>query len=265
MFATIPNLPALYLEDLVDAAEHVQFQLLTLPWYIYRSGDQAEWPVSEINTATAGNFGMDQLSAKDFQVPMDKLSPRNIQVPLLGDRRGRGSNRNRSDDLVPKQPWSENMLSVLITNTALTAHVTPLSWAPHFYAASGIVNFSLGLSSLHPTISDLGSHSQSNPSYWSEVRLALREALNSYLPRGHQLGRVVSYGEGAHNEMFDNVLKEEVLAAQYSSEPEQRPQFWSLDPVFAAARGAAIFARFCSTLERPGDCLPDLTPQRQGW
>jgi hypothetical protein len=32
-FITISYIPALYNQDLVDAAEHVNGQLLTLPWY----------------------------------------------------------------------------------------------------------------------------------------------------------------------------------------------------------------------------------------
>jgi hypothetical protein len=58
-FVTIPYLPALYMEDLVDAFEYTGIRLLTLPWYVHRSGDQAQWPVTEINTAYAGNgFGI---------------------------------------------------------------------------------------------------------------------------------------------------------------------------------------------------------------
>lgn len=43
--------------------------------------------------------------------------------------------------------------------------------------------------------------------------------------------------------------------------------FSSIDPVFAAARGAAMFERFCSKMERerPDDCIPDLKPRMQGW
>ena len=60
VFLTAPYLPALYMEDLLDAAEHVGLQLLTLPWYIFRSGDSAQWPVSHINSAMAGmGLGLD--------------------------------------------------------------------------------------------------------------------------------------------------------------------------------------------------------------
>ncbi len=48
--------------------------------------------------------------------------------------------------------------------------------------------------------------------------------------------------------MFDSILREEVLAAQFSDEPEQQPQFSRNDPVFAAAREAVEFARFCPKL-----------------
>jgi hypothetical protein len=65
--------------------------------------------------------------------------------------------------------------------------------------------------------------------------------------------------------MFDSILREEVLAAQFSDEPEQQPQFSSNDPIFAAAKGAAEFARFCPKLPSYGSCFPDLRPRMQGW
>jgi hypothetical protein len=223
-FITVPNLPALYMEDLVDAAEYAKFQVMTLPWWIHRSGDQAQWPVTELNAAYAGN--------------------------------GLGLDRNLS------KPWSDNVLSVLLTKTALTAHVLPIWSAPSFYAAVGIANFSLGLSSC---ASDTELDCPASASYWSDIRLELRRALNSYFNRGHELGRVVSFGESAHNSIFDSILREEVLSAQSSNETLKRPVFTSFDPVFVAARGATIFARICLTLRFPDACFPDLTPKMQGW
>ncbi len=253
-FITVPNLPALYLEDLADAAEHIKVQLLTLPSYIHRSGDQAQWPVSELNTAFAGNgFGLDGLYS------------RNINARLYDDDNDDNNNSNNSDSSVLKKPWSENVLSVLFTKTALTVHVLPLSVAAHFYAADGIANFSLGLSSRQHPLAHLNPHGPANSPYWFQIRLALRTALDSYLSRGHKLGRVISYGESAHNEMFDSILREEVLAAQFSDEPEWQPQFSSNDPVFAAARGAAEFARFCPKVPTYASCFPDLRPSMQGW
>ena len=261
-FITVPNLPALYLEDLVDAAQHVNVQLLTLPNNMHRSGDQAQWPVSELNTAFAGNgFGLEGLYS------------RNVRAEAYdGDDDDDNDDDNNSDSSVPKIPWSDNVLSVLFTNIALTAHVLPLSSAPHFYAASGIANFSLGLLSSrrhHPALSPLSPHGPAyNSPYWFQIRLALRTALDSYLDRGHELGRVISYGESAHDEVFDSILRQEALAAQSSDEPERRrqpPQFSSHDPVFAAARGAAVFARFCPKLPSYVSCFPDLRPRMQGW
>jgi hypothetical protein len=204
---------------------------LTLPWYIHRSGDQAQRPVSEINTAFAGNgLGIDDLVSVD--------------TPNLRHS-------------VPKEPWSENVFSVLFTKTVLTAHVTPLTSAPHFYAAGGIVNFTLGLSTL--------SNPKYQLEYWSQVRLALCSALYSYLSRDQELGRVVAYGESARDKTFNAVLKEEALAAQLSDDPEMWPQFKSIDPVFAGARGAAVFARFCRSLPSYQSCFPDLKPREHGW
>src|SRR6266852_20719 len=130
-----------------------------------------------------------------------------------------------------------------------------MSYAPHFYAAGGTVNFTLGLSSLHQPLSQLNLHPETESGYWSEVRLALRTALYSYLSRGRELGRVVVYGESAHDETFNSFLKEEVLAAQLSEDPEKEPQFSSIVPVFAGARGAAVFARFCHNLPSHQSCF----------
>ena len=55
---------------------------------------------------------------------------------------------------------------------------------------------------------------------------------------------MVAYGESAHDETFNAVLKGEVLAAQLSDDPEKRLQFISIDSMFTGARGAAVFPRF---------------------
>ena len=55
-FITVPNL---HLEDLMDATEYPKIQLLRLPGYIHRSGDQARWSFSDLNKlshATASVF-----------------------------------------------------------------------------------------------------------------------------------------------------------------------------------------------------------------
>ncbi|KAI9775531.1 MAG: hypothetical protein M1835_005803 [Candelina submexicana] len=244
-FITVPYLPALYNEDLLDAADHAKVQLLTLPGYIHRSGDQAQWPVSELNTAYAGNgFGL------------DNQYPPTLEAHQYHDDDDEHSNHTNNSH--PKAPWSENVFSTLFTKTALTAHILPLSSAAHFYAADGIAKFTLGLSSLPP------SQDSTSP-YWHQIRLALRTALNSYLNRGHNLGRVISYGESALDEIFTRILEEEVRDAQSSDEPDRQPLFSSEGPVYAAARGAALFARLCTRLPRYGSCFPDLRPRMQGW
>jgi hypothetical protein len=65
--------------------------------------------------------------------------------------------------------------------------------------------------------------------------------------------------------MFDLILREEVLAAQSSGEPERQPLFSSNDPVFAAARGPAELVRVCPKLPSYGSCSPGLMPRQQGW
>ncbi|OQV01249.1 hypothetical protein CLAIMM_06637 [Cladophialophora immunda] len=227
-FLTVPNLPALYLEDLVDAAEHVNIQIVTLPGYIFRPGDQAQWPVSEINTAMAGNgVGLDGVSEE--------------------------------------KPWSDNLFSVLYTDQALTAHVGPFWTATHYFSSNGIADFTLGLAQCSvPGQGDpvITSCPTSDP-YWNRVRQALRGALDSYLSRGQNLGRVISYGEHAHNAQFDALLREEVLARR--SDPSKQVQFLSKAPVYAAARGAAYFLQYCTRLPPYADCFPDLQPKPPGW
>lgn len=223
-FVTVPYLPALYMEDLVDASEYAGIRLLTLPWYVHRSGDQAQWPVTEINTAYAGNgFGI-CISYKD---------------------------RTRCSEELGQMP-QQNVFAVLFTWTALTAHVSPLWSAEGFYSASGIVNFDLGL-----------INERSTTDYWARIRSALREGMASYTGRGKELGLVVSHGEQAENQHFDRILKEEVLKYQVDT---TGPEFSVQDPVFAAARGAAEFAKRAPFLCLYADnCFPDLTPKEPGW
>jgi hypothetical protein len=223
-FVTIPYLPALYMEDLVDASEYSGIRMLTLPWYVYRSGDSAQWPMTEINTAYAGNgFGI-------------CISNKNL---------------TRCGEEIRQMP-DQNVFAVLFTRTALTAHVSPLWSAQHFYAAGGILNFNLGL-----------GNERSTADYWPRIRSALREGMASYTGRGEKLGLVVSYGESAGNEYFDRILKEEVLNYQVDT---AGPEFSVKDPVFAAARGAAEFAKRAPFLCMHADgCFPDLTPKPPGW
>ena len=227
-FLTVPHLPALYMEDLVDLAWDVGLQILTLPCYIYRSGDSAQWPVSHVNTAMAGmGLGLDGV-----------FSPRS----------------EREEE----EPWNENVFSVLFTDHALTAHVSPILFAPHFYAAGGIANFSLGLESSTP---------ENNETYWEEIRQALRMALYSY-QRGHELGRVIVHGEHAENEIFGGILREEVKRAQWSDEDGKQPVWYRRETVFAASRGAAVFGNWCQRGLGRADwsgCFPDLRPRAPGW
>ena len=240
VFLTAPYLPALYMEDLLDAAEHVGLQLLTLPWYIFRSGDCAQWPVSHINSAMAGmGLGLDGVFGfEDLE-------------------RGVGIGERGKEEEGEEKPWSENLLSVLFTEQALTAHVGPFTWAPHFYAANGVANFSLGLASLRP---------EQNETYWMEIRHELRKALDSYLNRGHELGRVVVHGEDAENGIFGRKLREEVEAAQ-GREGEGEVQ-WFVGDEWTASRGASVFGNWCQRGLGRGDergCFPDLRPRAPGW
>ncbi len=157
-----------------------------------------------------------------------------------------------------ERPWSENLFSVLFTERALTAHVGPFTWAPHFYAADGVANFSLGLASLS---------TKQNETYWMEIRQELRKALDSYLNRGHELGKVIVHGEDADNEIFERILREEVEAAQLSIE-EWREVQWFVGDAWTASRGASVIGSWCQRGLGRGDesgCFPDLRPKAPGW
>jgi hypothetical protein len=88
------------------------------------------------------------------------------------------------------------------------AHVGPFTWAPYFYYGDAIAIFGLGLSSMEP---------KHNETYWMEIWQELRTALESYSNRGHELGRVIVYGEFAENGIFETILREEVEVTQWSS------------------------------------------------
>jgi hypothetical protein len=230
VFVTVPLLPALYMEDLVDAVALVGLQLLTLPWGIRGSAYSEHLPVTEINTAFAG-----------MGLGLDGIFPSKNETEV----------------------WSQNTFSVLFTKKALTAQVSPINRAPSFYAMKGIANFSLGLEAMD---------AMGNETYWHAVRSALNGALDSdsygyYLHRGHELGRVIVHGEAAENDIFQGILKEEVEAAQWSDEEEKKPRFWSVGPVFAGSRGAAIFGNWCQRGLGHGfyACFPNLRPEGPPW
>jgi hypothetical protein len=229
VFVTVPLLPAMYMEDLVDAVAFVGLQVLTLPWGIHSNAFSAHLPVTEINTAFSG-----------MGLGLDGIFP----------------SKNETE------PWSENIFSVLFTKKVLTAQVSHIKRAPNFSAAKGIVNFRLGLEAMD---------TMGNETYWHAVRGALKNALDSYLygywHGGHELGRVIVHGEAAENDIFQEVLREEVKAAQWSNEEEKKPRFWSVDPVFAGSRGAAIFGNWCQRGLGKNwyGCFPNLTPDGPPW
>lgn len=231
VFVTVPQLPAIYMEDLVDAVALVGLQLLTLPWSVYGGAYNAHFPVVEINTAFAGmGLGLDGIFPSEHKT----------------------------------DAWSENILSVLFTKKALTAHVLPLKRASYHYQPSvhGNVNFDLGLEA---------ADAMGNETYWHAVRSALNNTVDpdgGFMHHGRKLGRVVVHGEAAHNDVFQSILREVVAAAQYSDDEETQPRFWSVDPVFAGSKGAAIFGNWCQRGLGTGRfywCFPDLKPEGPPW
>jgi hypothetical protein len=205
VFVTVPLLPAMYMEDLVDAAAFVGLQALTLPWGIYGNSYRAHFPVTEINTAFAG-----------MELGLDGIFP----------------SKNETES------WSENIFSVLFTKKALMAQISPIKRALSFPTAEGIANFSLGLEAM-----DAMGNETYWYAVRSELKGALDS--HPYWHRGHELGRVIVHGEAAENGIFQRVLKEAVKAAQWSDDKEKQPQFHRVGPVFAGSRGAAIFGNWC--------------------
>lgn len=239
-FITAPYLPALYAEDLVDAAEFAGFQALTLPGGLFSSpGSEGAWVVSEINCAFAGmGLGL-PLSSYTFSFSTST------------------STSTSDAKIIEAEPRNDSVLSVLFTDTALTAHVSYLISAAHFNWPFGAANFSLGLSSSH-----------TDDAYWEQVRVALRTALDtpSWYRSWHSLGHVLVYGENAHHPTLNTILKEEVRDAQDRDGEEEIPVFLSRDPVFAAGRGAAILGAWCKGGLRSGyTCFPDLRPRWWQW
>ena len=224
VFVTVPPLPAMYMEDLVDAAAFVGLQVLTLPWSIYSDPYSEHLPVTETNTAFAG-----------MGLGLDGIFPSKDET----------------------EPWSADTFSVLFTKKALTTQVSYIKRAPSYLIGKGIANFGLGLDAMDV---------MGNETYWHAIRSALKDALDSdeYWHRGYELGRVIVYGEAAENDIFQRVLREEVEAAQLSNEEEKQPRFWSVDPIFAGSRGAAIFGNWCQR-EIGQSCFPNLIPQGPPW
>jgi hypothetical protein len=243
-FVTVPHVPAIYTEDLVDAAEHVNFQLLTLP--NYRSGDQAQWPVSELNSALAGN-GIELIPSTGTKDALDHHGEKVFE-----------------QDAKTEEETNYNTFLVLFTQTALTAFCGPFWSSSHYFTSDGIANFSLGLSQCSERSDVQADECPPEAPYWLEVRDNLRVALASYY-RGSDLARVVSWGESAHNEIFADILKREVLAAQDSVDPEDLPRFFSNFPVYSAARGAAEFGKVCARSDISFACIPEIRPSMQGW
>jgi hypothetical protein len=100
-----------------------------------------------------------------------------------------------------------------------------------------------------------------------EIREELRNALDSYLNRGHELGRVVVHGEDAENRIFSRILREEVDATQWRREKGKEVQ-WFVGDEWTASRGASVFGNWCQRGLGRGDergCFPDLRPRAPGW
>ncbi|KAE9376330.1 hypothetical protein N431DRAFT_452759 [Stipitochalara longipes BDJ] len=264
-FMTALHLPALYAEDLADAAEYAKVQMLTLPGSIFKSpGSDGAWVVSEINTAFAGNgLGLSHLYDSPY-TKAHSLDNRQIENEKADFelRDGRKSDDDKVSMLTPG-PWNATVLSVLFTKTALAAHVLHLDSATSFREGYGTTNFSLELSSQSISIHQTPEHDSID---WHEVRQAIRTVLKPWWDIYHDIRRVIIYGESAHEDILNAIIKEEIQRGQGSDEGEKQPPiFYSEDPVYAAAKGAAILANLCPRLKDYYSCFPDLRPRMQNW
>lgn len=224
----VPYLPAIYNEDLVDAAEYAGFQLIT-PFKL--SGDAEEQPISDINFSFCG-------------------------MRL-------GSCRNFTNDTVDagynvSEKREGDTLSISFTMDMLTAHVTPMCGsAQYFYAAFGIADPWLGRGAIDVYAS--------SDQYWAAVGAALVDALDSYSWRARELELVIVHGESATDPDFQHVLREKVTTYQTTKE---MPTVVMKEPLYAAALGAAELGKRCMLTDGAayfGGCIPDLRPKSQGW
>jgi hypothetical protein len=254
-FMTAPALPGLYAEDLADAAEFAKLQMLTVPGSIFKGSisQGGAYLVSEDHTAFAGNgLGIDYLCGVDGK---DCFSYNGHHIDYEKDEyEVRDSSKS-----VDEPPWGAD-LTVLFTKNALTVHTTVFQSVRTWRYLYGISNFSLGLSSesCQPPQS-----SADDSMYWHEVRQALHTVLSSWY-NWRPIRRVVVYGESAQDETFSTILREEIEETQRRDENWPQPIFYSEDPEYVAARGAAVLANWCSRLNDQFSCFSDLRPRHRG-
>jgi len=265
-FITAPDLPALYAEDLADAAEYTKMQMLTLPGAIFKSpGGDGAWVVSEVNTACAGNgLGLSYLHDGPYT---KSLSMNNSPIDDKRPHFEFENERMSKDELkVAGSPWPWNIsaLSVLFTKTAFSVHQGYFSIASATSSPMGcrILNFSLGLSQSSSSFETTTNESI----YWHEIRQAIRTVLKSWYGLPYEVSRAIIYGESVRDEDLNAIIREEIQRVRDGDEVERQSTiFYSEDPVYAAARGAALLADWCSKLKDYYSCFPDLRPRMRDW
>jgi hypothetical protein len=165
----MPHLPAVYVEDLVDACE--QLGIYAIRSSTFMSGDSGQYPVTEVNTAHAGmGLGL-----------CDDWRP---DVPCTGR-------------IPPIENGGPNILNLLFTDHAIAAYVSPLGGASSEFYSVGSSNFSLGLSAQ--------TTFKTTDIYWHHVQGFINGVLNS-IYRGSCLDAAVLHGEHAENDMLRQAL-----------------------------------------------------------
>lgn len=217
-FMTTPFLPALYTEDLLDALAYLKVEYLKLGFPYFRGWGSEQFPVSHLNSAYAGSgLGL----CEDF------LNSTHCAEQLK---------QQCNDD--------QNAFVVQYTGQMLTAHVLPICYASHFYAAGGVVEPGLGSSA---------SFRYGSERYWELVRHAIRKGLEAYYNRARDLTVVVGHGESIRDELFQLILKKEVRLAQ---ERNSTVKYVIGDEIFAASMGMAELGRRAMMLG--WNCFPGL-------
>lgn len=201
--ATIPHLTALYQEDLEDAFEYVG--LIYVPQYPYWYG--GIFPESGAVYAANG-FG------------------------LCSKYKNTTSCREQHEN-PPHQPQHENVLSISFTSGMLASTWSVESMGFAFPASDQVifVDFHLGLENRNDNPND--------DYYWEALRDAVvKPALEAENYWKKKTTKVLPHGDCATDEQFQKVLREVLSRAL-----EPTPEIFMIDPVYAAARGAAEMAK----------------------
>lgn len=240
---TTPRFEALTSEDLNDALEHSGLR----SWLIY----SLPYPtrISEANAAFAANgnglckqyTNLYECQEETEDMPLHQVYAVTYCSPF-------------SSPFNPS-PFPADFLFSSFTQKALYTALVPITNAFSNTADQHLVDFAAGLDSL--------TSYASTAAYWAHVRAQLRSTLESATGWGRRpITKVILLGESATNLDFQTALKDALsgvtmlpsaeVSLQVSAEQPEMSSDVVADPVYAAARGAALYARWRQ--EVPWNC-----------